>query len=307
MNWKVALPGLILVLALAGSIMVNNEAEITLYGRRSSSGTYLYFRNYVVNDEYVGDMYNMVGNEAIVQAVKNDKTGIGYVGIGYVLDDNGKPIDGIKILDIAKDESSEPVSPLKPQNVKTGKYPIARPLYQYTDGVPPEGSLIRDFLSFELSERGEKIVTETGFYPVTPQDREHNENLFETGKTSEADGGNNLVIKGSDTVLQLASNYAEAYMEENPEANITVEGGGSGTGIASLIEDRTDIADSSREIDPEEVKKAEKNEINPVGFVIARDCISIIVNENSSIESLTLEQVSRIFRGDVESWNEVGG
>ncbi|MFP4005280.1 MAG: substrate-binding domain-containing protein [Candidatus Hadarchaeia archaeon] len=305
MNWKVALPGLILLLVLAGSIVVKEESEITLYGRRSSSGTYLYFRNNVLQGGYSGDMYNMIGNEAIVQAVANDKTAIGYVGVGYVLNEEDEPVDGIKILNISPDENSDPVTPLDPQNVKTGEYPIARPLYQYTNGVPSKQSLVEDFLSFELSERGGDILIETGFYPMTPQDSSHNENLFDNGESSDSDVGNDLIIKGSDTILQLTSNFAEAYKNQDSDVNITVEGGGSGTGITSLIEGRADVANSSREIDPAEIEEARRNDINPTGFILGRDGLCIIVNEENPINSLTVEQVSRVFQGEVETWEEL--
>ena len=305
MNWKYSLPLLILILLVAGSLAVNQEEEITLYGRRSSSGTFVYFRNHVVENEYSGQMYNMIGNESIIQAIKNDKTGIGYVGVGYALKDNGAPIEGIKILDIAKTENYKPASPLNPANVKEGKYPIARPLYQYTDGNSSQKSLIQKFIKFELSEEKENLILETGFYPVIPSDRQQNEkNLENIGKVN---SNKELKIKGSDTELQLVSNFAEAYLEKNPNSEITVEGGGSGTGIAALISGRTDIANSSRKIKDEEIEEAESNGINPNEFIIARDCITIIVNENNPIENLTMEEVSKIFSGKITKWSELEG
>jgi len=305
LNWKYSLPLLILILLVAGSLAVNQEEEITLYGRRSSSGTFVYFRNHVVENEYSGQMYNMIGNESIIQAIKNDKTGIGYVGVGYALKDNGAPVEGIKILDIAKTENNKPASPLDPANVKEGKYPIARPLYQYTDGNSPIKNLIQEFIKFELSEEKENLILETGFYPVIPSDRQQNEkNLENIGELSTK---NELTIKGSDTELQLVSNFAEAYLEKNPNSEITVEGGGSGTGIAALISGRTDIANSSRKIKDEEIEEAESNGINPNEFIIARDCITIIVNENNPIENLTMEEVSKIFSGKITKWSELEG
>jgi len=85
---------LILAILVTGSLAINQEEKITLYGRRSSSGTFIYFRNHVVENEYSGEMYNMIGNETIVQAVKNDKTGIGYVGVGYALTEMINPLTG---------------------------------------------------------------------------------------------------------------------------------------------------------------------------------------------------------------------
>lgn len=297
------MPLLILIILVAGSLVVNQEKEITLYGRRSSSGTFVYFRNNVVENEYSGQMYNMIGNESIIQAIKNDKTGIGYVGVGYALKDNGEPIEGIKILNIAKDENKKPASPLDPVNVKEGKYPIARPLYQYTDNNSSKKNLIQEFIKFELSK--ENIVLDTGFYPVIPSDRQQNENNLEN--TEKEPSNKDLEIKGSDTELQLVSNFAEAYLEKQPDSEITVEGGGSGTGIAALISERTDIANSSRKIKEEEIEEAKNNGVNPREFIIARDCITIIINENNPIENLTVEEVSNIFSGKTTRWDELGG
>lgn len=152
--------------------------NITLYGRTSASGTYIFFRDHIVEGDYSQKMNNMVGNEAIVDAVETDKTGIGYVGVGYVITDTGEPIEPVKILNIAKDENSAAVSPLETTNIKTGKYPIARPLYQYTAGKPEKGGLVYNFIKFELSDKGERIVEEVGFYPIIPEDKEHNDNQF---------------------------------------------------------------------------------------------------------------------------------
>lgn len=154
------------------------DRQITLYGRRSTSGTYVYFRDHIVKADYSDEMYQMTGNQAIVDSVKSDETGIGYVGVGYVTTETGDPIDGVKILNVAIDENSESVSPLDPYNVKTGEYPIARPLQQYTAGKPEEGSLIYKFLKFELSKEGEQIIIDTGFYPITPADNAQNAERF---------------------------------------------------------------------------------------------------------------------------------
>jgi phosphate transport system substrate-binding protein len=113
--------------------------------------------------------------------------------------------------------------------------------------------------------------------------------------------------KGSDTIVNLALAWAEQYQKERPEVSISVTGGGSGTGIASLINGTVDIANASRQIKPEEVKEAEKNGVEPVEHVIARDAIAVIVNPNNPVEKLTLEQVSQIFRGEINNWKDLGG
>ena len=151
------------------------DLEISMYGRQSNSGTYIYFRDNVIKGDYYPKVRRMNGTAQIVEAVRNDKAGIGYVGIGYIIDDQGNILPGINSLKIAKDENSPAVSPLEPENVKSGLYPIVRPLYQYTDGLP-EGNLL-DFIIFELSDEGQRLVISEGYYPVTPEYMKMNENL----------------------------------------------------------------------------------------------------------------------------------
>jgi phosphate transport system substrate-binding protein len=113
--------------------------------------------------------------------------------------------------------------------------------------------------------------------------------------------------KGSDTIVNLALAWAERYQQLHPEVRISVTGGGSGTGIAALINGTVDIANASRKIKPEEVDKAEANGTQPVEFVIARDAIAVIVNQNNPVERLTLQQISDIYSGKINNWSELGG
>lgn len=140
------------------------DAKISLYGRQSNSGTYVFFREFVVKADYSPHMKSMNGNAQIVEAIKKDKDGIGYVAVGYVVDEKGKIMPGIKILNIAKDAQSEAYSPAKRENVMSGKYPISRPLNQFLNGKPT-GKLL-NFIRFELSEEGQEIVRKEGFFPV---------------------------------------------------------------------------------------------------------------------------------------------
>lgn len=113
--------------------------------------------------------------------------------------------------------------------------------------------------------------------------------------------------KGSDTIVNLALAWAERYQELHPEVRISVTGGGSGTGIASLINGTVDIANASRQMKPEEISSAEENGINPVEFVIARDAIAVIVHLENPVDKLTLQQISDIYSGKIDNWQEVGG
>jgi phosphate transport system substrate-binding protein len=120
-------------------------------------------------------MKGMIGNSHIVEAIKKDKAGIGYVGVGYIVDREGKPIKGIKAIKIAKDKDSQGVSPFDFESVKKGIYPLTRPLYQYTIGKP-KGNVLK-FIQFILSEEGQRLVIKTGFYPVSSEYMEENKKL----------------------------------------------------------------------------------------------------------------------------------
>ncbi len=113
--------------------------------------------------------------------------------------------------------------------------------------------------------------------------------------------------KGSDTIVNLALAWAEQYQGVHPDVQISVTGGGSGTGIASLINGTVDIANASRAIKPEEMQQARQAGFDPTEFVIARDAIAVIVNPNNPVKELTLEQISQIYKGEINNWKEVGG
>lgn len=113
--------------------------------------------------------------------------------------------------------------------------------------------------------------------------------------------------KGSDTIVNLALAWAEAYQKVSPEISISVTGGGSGTGLTALINKTVDIANASRQIKPEELAAAQAAGLNPQEFVIARDAIAVIVNPENPVDHLTLEQLSQIYRGEINNWKEVGG
>lgn len=113
--------------------------------------------------------------------------------------------------------------------------------------------------------------------------------------------------KGSDTLVNLALAWAERYMADHPHVRISVTGGGTGTGIAAMINGTVDIANASREMKAEELEAARKNGIEPVEFVVARDAIAVVVNPENPVQGLTLQQISDIYTGKITNWREVGG
>jgi len=116
-----------------------------------------------------------------------------------------------------------------------------------------------------------------------------------------------ITIKGSDTMVHLVTNWADAFMKQNPDIEISVTGGGSGTGIAALINGTTDICASSREITESEKKLAQKQGVIPAETAVALDGIAIVVNPANPVTELSMAQLKSIFTGNVTRWNKVGG
>ncbi len=129
-------------------------------------------------------------------------------------------------------------------------------------------------------------------------------NSTENNSTSSASYIEN---KGSDTIVNLALAWAEKYQGDHPDVRISVTGGGSGTGIAALVNGTVDIANASRKIKQEEIDEAKSNGVDPLEHIIARDAIAVIVNPENPVSELTLQQISDIYSGKISNWREVGG
>ena len=122
-----------------------------------------------------------------------------------------------------------------------------------------------------------------------------------------ASNKNSIQIKGSDTMVNLGQAWAETYMERCPAEFVAVTGGGSGTGLSSLISGTCDIAMSSRNIKEKEIALAEKKGIHPHEIAIALDGLAVVVNPANPVGTLTADQLAGIFTGRIASWKELGG
>jgi phosphate transport system substrate-binding protein len=127
---------------------------------------------------------------------------------------------------------------------------------------------------------------------------------FSLGSAIAAD---NVVIKGSTTVLPITQAALEAYMKASPGVNISLSGGGSGEGIKGLIDKTADIATSSREIKPKEIELAKSKSVDPVAHIVAIDALTPIVHPRNKVDGLTIDQLSQIYQGKIRNWKEVGG
>jgi len=117
-----------------------------------------------------------------------------------------------------------------------------------------------------------------------------------------------VTMKGSDTMVILGQKWAETYMKKNPDAQIQVTGGGSGTGIAALINGTTDVAESSRAMKPTEITSAESKQGGKVKEIpVAIDALSIYVNAANPLTEISLPQARKVYTGVITNFKEIGG
>jgi len=116
-----------------------------------------------------------------------------------------------------------------------------------------------------------------------------------------------MQIKGSDTIVNLVQVWAERFVGKNPDCNVGVTGGGSGTGFAALLNNTCDIAMASRSIEDKEKAQLEGKNIEPVQFVVGLDGLAILINKHNPVDKLTMEQLRGIFMAEITNWKEVGG
>jgi phosphate transport system substrate-binding protein len=125
--------------------------------------------------------------------------------------------------------------------------------------------------------------------------------------TATAGPSGSVTVAGSDTMVNMAQAWADAFQTANPNVTIAVKGGGSGVGIAALLNKTVDFADASREMKAEELSQAATAGISPLATKVARDGVAIIVNKSNPVENLTLDQLGKIFLGTIKNWKDVGG
>jgi phosphate transport system substrate-binding protein len=131
-----------------------NDAEIRMYGRENSSGTYTYFHDEVVKADYAANVQSLPGTAAVVNAVKKDVNGIGYGGAAYAV--------GVKHAKVKKDANSPAILPTA-ETIGKGDYPITRFLYMYMRNKPTGET--KKYIDWILGPEGQRIVTEVGYFP----------------------------------------------------------------------------------------------------------------------------------------------
>src|SRR5262249_28318071 len=230
------------------------------------------------------------GTAAVINAVSKDPRSIGYGGIGY--------LKGVRAVPVKKDDSSAAVEPSL-ENVVNGSYPISRYLYFYTV-QEPKGT-VGHFVCWVLGEEAQEVCQKVGYYPM-PRERR-----LQVKAPATPPEKRTITVKGSDTMVILGQRWAEHYMGKFPGVVVQVTGGGSGTGIAALINAATDICESSRPLAAKErAQIKEKFGKDAVEIPVAMDGLAIFVHDANPVKELSLQQLKAIYTAQIHTWRELG-
>lgn len=209
----------------------------------------------------------------MMTTVEGNKNAIGYVSLGS--------LDETKVKALKVDGNTASA-----ENVKNGSYKIARPFNVATKGDPT--GVASDFLKFILSEDGQKVVEDNGYI-----------SQGNNGKYTSSNQSGKITVGGSSSVTPVMEKLKEAYVKLNPDVTVDVQQQDSTTGMTGTIDGVYDIGMASREL-----KDSEK-EAGLVPLVIAMDGIAVIVNKDNVAESITSEQILKIYTGEITLWSEV--
>lgn len=258
------------------------DYEFTVVSREDGSGTRGAFIELVgLEEEVDGEKEDMTSQAAVVQnstnavmqTVAGDEGAIGYISLGSLN-------DTVKAVKVEGVEATE-------ENIASGEYKISRP-FNLAYKEAELSDLAKDFLKFVISEDAQALTLEEGYVP-----------LKDTEKYQASGAKGSLTVAGSTSVTPLMEKMVEKYKELNPDANIEIQSTGSSAGIEAVIDGAADIAMASRELKDEEKDKLAVE-------VIATDGIAVIVNKDSKLEDLTIDQLKQIFKGEITNTSELG-
>lgn len=260
----------------------DSSNDITIVSREDGSGTRGAFIELFGIEEKNGDeKIDMTTQEAqitnntsvMMTTVAGDEYAIGYISLGS-LDDSVKAvkIDGAQAA---------------AENVKSGEYKVSRP-FNIATKEEMDNEAAKDFVSFIMSEEGQKVVEENHYIAV--DDVKPFEGTNPSGK---------VVVGGSSSISPVMEKLIEAYKAVNPNVEIELQTTDSTTGMTSVIDGSYDIGMASRELKDTELSEGLQ------ASVIATDGIAVIVNKNSTVDELSSEQVRSIYTGEALTWDEV--
>ncbi len=259
----------------------DSDKDITVIARDAASGTRGAFHELMKImvkegdtevDKLVVGALEFDGTDKVITAVEGDKYGIGYISLGSVSERiSAASVDGVEAT---------------VENVKSGKYAVARPFLLVTKGT--ESDLVKDFISFTESVQGQKIVGEKNYIASVDNPVEY--------KASGLSG--TIKVAGSTSVTPLMEKLQEVYKELNPNVEFEMQSNGSSQGIKAAIDGSYDIGMSSREL-----KDDEKSQLNE--YTLAIDGIAVILNKENPMTDISSENITKIYTGEITKWSEI--
>lgn len=223
------------------------------------------------SDETTLSALTSKSTDAVLTQVKGDVNAIGYISLGSMN-------QNVKALKIEGVEATI-------DNIKADKYAIARPFNIAVKGDVSD--VTADFIKFIMSADGQKVIEENGYVAVNDSAEAY----------TPADVSGTIKINGSSSVTPVMTKLKEAYEKINDKADIEIQQTDSSTGMKTVAEGSCDIGMASREL------KDTESELN--GTTIAKDGIAIIVNPNNELDDITVENIRKIYVGEVTSWEDV--
>lgn len=210
--------------------------------------------------------------DVVLNNVAGDSNAIGYISMGALND----TVKAVKV------EGVEATT----DNVKSGDYAISRP---FNIAISKDGELsdaAQDFYDFIMSEEGQEIVEDNKYIKIND-----NAAAFESN-----DASGKVVVAGSSSVTPVMEKLSEAYQKINPNVTIEVQQSDSTTGMTAAMEGTCDIGMASRELSDEEAAKLDAT-------AIALDGIAVIVNTENGVSDLSLDQIKKIYNGEIKDWS----
>lgn len=261
----------------------DTSKEISVVSREDGSGTRGAFIELTGIEEKDADG-NKVDNttteaiitnntEVMLSTVAGDDYAIGYVSLGSMN-------DSVKALKVNGVEATA-------ENIKAGTYEVARPFNIATKGEV--STVTQDFINYILSAEGQAIVEENGYITI--------DDAAAAFESNGAEG--KVVVAGSSSVTPVMEKLKEAYVAVNAKAEIEIQQSDSSTGMESAIAGSCDIGMASRELKDTEISEG----LTPT--VIAKDGIAVIVNNNATLDDITIDQIKSIFTGETTEWSGI--
>ena len=260
----------------------SSDAAITVMSREDGSGTRgAFIELFGIEEEENGEKVDKTTDEAsitnstsvMMASVANDANAIGYISLGSLN-------DTVKAVKIDGAEASV-------DNVKNGSYKVVRPFNIVLGKKTSDAA--NDFVNYIMSADGQKIIEDNGYIPVDEGAAAY--------QASNAKG--KVVVGGSSSVSPVMEKLVEAYSKANTNIQVDVQTTDSTTGVSSTVEGSYDIGMASRDLKDDETAQGVE------GKTIAKDGIAVIVNNESSVDELSTDQVKSIFTGETTSWSDI--